>query len=65
MPRRSTRFRHDGQWWDPRKPDETWPGVLTFDDRKGVALDIRVTAPVLKCSWTGTNRRTPSTRLPA
>jgi len=42
MSRRSIRPRHEGAWWDPCNPDERWPGVLTFDDRKGVALDVSV-----------------------
>lgn len=35
------RIEHDGIWWDPRDPDQRWPGTVRFEPRQGTTLTIR------------------------
>lgn len=35
------RIEHDGIWWDPRDPDQRWPGTVRFEPGQGTILTIR------------------------
>lgn len=35
-------FEYPGQWWDPARPETTWPGVLRFDSLNGALLSLIV-----------------------
>ena len=35
-------FEHDGRWWDPADPGESWSGTLRFNEHDGGTLRILV-----------------------
>jgi hypothetical protein len=37
-------IHEDGVWWDPRHPNEQWPGRLRFNENEGAILSIIVPA---------------------
>lgn len=35
-------FEYPGEWWEPERPETTWPGVLRFDRSNGAVLSLIV-----------------------